>query len=115
MATATVTVSSILTTTLTTTAASASATSSNSATPQGGILEHVLPNAYSASNPITLFIIQVSVVYMPWAKRNAARVQIPKAPRPRHTDGLSSGPQYRQSYSTTPNYCSPQASTYEHG
>lgn len=62
MATATVTVSSILTTTLTTTAASASATSSNSATPQGGILEHVLPNAYSASNPITLFIIQAGII-----------------------------------------------------
>ncbi|ETS78196.1 hypothetical protein PFICI_10258 [Pestalotiopsis fici W106-1] len=62
MATATVTVSSILTTTITAVSSSASATSTNAATPQGGILEHVLPNTYSASNPITLFIIQAGII-----------------------------------------------------
>ncbi|KAF3026329.1 K(+)/H(+) antiporter [Neopestalotiopsis sp. 37M] len=62
MATATVTVSSILTTTITAASSAASATSSNAATPQGGILEHVMPNTYSSSNPITLFIIQAGII-----------------------------------------------------
>ncbi|KAK9420056.1 putative Cation/H+ exchanger domain-containing protein [Seiridium unicorne] len=54
------TVTSVVTTTITATAAAAS--SSNKATPQGGILEHVLPNTYSSSNPITLFIIQAGII-----------------------------------------------------
>ncbi|KAI1871286.1 uncharacterized protein JN550_004731 [Neoarthrinium moseri] len=62
MATATVTVSSILTTTITAASSAASASSTNNVTPQGGILEHVMPNAYSSSNPITLFIIQAGII-----------------------------------------------------
>ncbi|KAI1437130.1 K+/H+ antiporter 1 [Xylaria sp. CBS 124048] len=47
----------------TVTAASASATASASSVPaQGGILEHVLPNVWSPSNPINLFIIQAAII-----------------------------------------------------
>ncbi|KAK8097993.1 uncharacterized protein PG998_013479 [Apiospora kogelbergensis] len=59
MATAT-TVPTVLTTTVKATSSTPSPT--NRATPQGGILEGVLPNEYSASDPIKLFIIQASII-----------------------------------------------------
>lgn len=55
MATATVTA------VLTTTVKAASPASTDRATPQGGILEGIRPNEYSASDPIKLFIIQVRI------------------------------------------------------
>lgn len=62
MATATITVTAVLTTTVKAPSSSApSSSSTNRATPQGGILEGVLPNEYSASDPIKLFIIQVRI------------------------------------------------------
>ncbi|RVX72567.1 hypothetical protein B0A52_03963 [Exophiala mesophila] len=57
---ATATVTEILTTTIHATAATAS--SSNRATPQGGVFEGVNPTHYDTKNPITLFIIQASIV-----------------------------------------------------
>lgn len=57
---ATATVTQILTTTIHATAATAS--SSNRATPQGGVFEGVNPTHYDTKNPITLFIIQASIV-----------------------------------------------------
>ncbi|KAH8666395.1 Sodium/hydrogen exchanger family-domain-containing protein [Xylariales sp. PMI_506] len=59
---ATTTVTSLLTTTVTATASAVSASSTLRATPQGGILDHVLPNVYNASNPVILFIIQLSII-----------------------------------------------------
>ncbi|KAI1325037.1 K+/H+ antiporter 1 [Xylariaceae sp. FL0255] len=58
-ATATTTVHQLATITRTVTSASASSTG---AAPQGGILEGVLPNVYSSSNPINLFIIQAIII-----------------------------------------------------
>ncbi|KAI0540264.1 K+ homeostasis protein Kha1 [Xylaria digitata] len=57
MATITTTVLSTITATVT--AAKATATS---APPQGGILEGILPNVWSTSNPINLFIIQAGII-----------------------------------------------------
>ncbi|KAK8014472.1 k+ homeostasis protein kha1 protein [Apiospora arundinis] len=63
MATATITVTAVLTTTVKAPSSSApSSSSTNRATPQGGILEGVLPNEYSASDPIKLFIIQAGII-----------------------------------------------------
>lgn len=57
---ATATVTEFVTRTVNATAATA--TTSNRATPQGGIFEHVNPTHYDTKNPITLFIIQASLV-----------------------------------------------------
>jgi len=57
---ATATVTEFVTRTVNVTAATA--TASNRATPQGGIFEHVNPTHYDTKNPITLFIIQASIV-----------------------------------------------------
>ncbi|KAK8023099.1 K(+)/H(+) antiporter protein [Apiospora marii] len=59
---ATATVTAVLTTTIKAASAAASPTSTNRATPQGGILEGVRPNEYSASDPIKLFIIQAGII-----------------------------------------------------
>ncbi|KAK7942786.1 uncharacterized protein PG986_011899 [Apiospora aurea] len=59
---ATTTVNTVLTTTARAASSAASPTSTNRATPQGGILEGVLPNEYSASDPIKLFIIQAGII-----------------------------------------------------
>ncbi|KAI0155168.1 K+/H+ antiporter 1 [Xylariaceae sp. FL1272] len=61
MATVTATVTAAVLSTVTQTVTSASATATGAA-PQGGILEGVLPNAYSKSNPINLFIIQAVII-----------------------------------------------------
>lgn len=58
---ASATVTAVLTTTIKAASAAAPPTSTNRATPQGGILEGVRPNEYSASDPIKLFIIQVRI------------------------------------------------------
>lgn len=55
---ATTTVTSVLTS-IVTAASSVSPTSTNRATPQGGVIEGILPNVYSATDPIKTFIIQV--------------------------------------------------------
>ncbi|KAK8085034.1 Sodium/hydrogen exchanger family protein [Apiospora hydei] len=59
---ATTTVTTVLTTTARAASSAASPTSTNRATPQGGILEGVLPNEYNASDPIKLFIIQAGII-----------------------------------------------------
>ncbi|KAK8045325.1 hypothetical protein PG993_005349 [Apiospora rasikravindrae] len=59
---ATTTVTAVLTTTAKAASSAASPTSTNRATPQGGILEGVLPNEYSASDPIKLFIVQAGII-----------------------------------------------------
>lgn len=59
MATFTTTATATLLSTVTTTVASTAAATTTGASPQGGILEGVHPNAYLPSNPIQLFIIQV--------------------------------------------------------
>lgn len=61
MATATATITEFVTRTVNATAATATNTA-NRATPQGGIFEHVNPTHYDTKNPITLFIIQASLV-----------------------------------------------------
>ncbi|KAI1944114.1 hypothetical protein LOZ66_000704 [Ophidiomyces ophidiicola] len=43
-------------------AAAASATSKNRAAPQGGIFDHANPSHYDPKNPLTLFIIQASII-----------------------------------------------------
>ncbi|KEF56978.1 uncharacterized protein A1O9_07168 [Exophiala aquamarina CBS 119918] len=57
---ATATITEFVTRTVNATAATA--TASNRATPQGGIFEHVNPTHYDPKTPITLFIIQASIV-----------------------------------------------------
>ncbi|KAI3320228.1 K+/H+ antiporter 1 [Xylariaceae sp. AK1471] len=52
----------ITTTVLSTVTAAAAKPTATSAPPQGGILEGVLPNVFSASNPINLFIIQAAII-----------------------------------------------------
>lgn len=59
---ATATITEFVTRTVNATAATATTTSANRATPQGGIFEHVNPTHYDTKNPITLFIIQASIV-----------------------------------------------------
>ncbi|KAK8069761.1 hypothetical protein PG994_006377 [Apiospora phragmitis] len=59
---ATATVTAVLTTTVKAASSAVSPTGTNRATPQGGILEGVLPNEYSASDPIKLFIIQAGII-----------------------------------------------------
>lgn len=49
----------ITTTVLSTVTAAAAKPTATGASPQGGILEGILPNVVSTSNPINLFIIQV--------------------------------------------------------
>ncbi|KAI1208599.1 K+/H+ antiporter 1 [Annulohypoxylon truncatum] len=61
MATITATVTTTLLSTVTTTTSAAAATTTGPA-PQGGILEGVLPNTFSTSNPIQLFIIQAGII-----------------------------------------------------
>lgn len=57
---ATVTVTDVVLSTVTRLASSAAPTASNRATPQAGIIEGANPVDYNASNPIILFIVQVS-------------------------------------------------------
>ncbi|KAI0103020.1 K+/H+ antiporter 1 [Nemania sp. FL0031] len=52
----------ITTTVLSTVTATAAKSTATTAPPQGGILEGVLPNLYSTSNPINLFIIQAGII-----------------------------------------------------
>ncbi|KAI0201564.1 K+/H+ antiporter 1 [Astrocystis sublimbata] len=52
----------VTTTVLSTVTAAAANPTATAAAPQGGILEGVLPNAFSASNPINLFIIQAAII-----------------------------------------------------
>ncbi|KAI0168980.1 K+/H+ antiporter 1 [Hypoxylon sp. FL1284] len=61
MATLTSTATTTLLSTVTITASAAAATTTGPA-PQGGILDGVLPNTFSTSNPIQLFIIQVGII-----------------------------------------------------
>ncbi|KAI5922379.1 K+ homeostasis protein Kha1 [Camillea tinctor] len=61
MATVTATATETLLSTITATASSAAATTTGPS-PQGGILEGVLPNTYLSSNPIQLFIIQAGII-----------------------------------------------------
>ena len=60
MATVTATVTDFVVSTVTKAAAAASTTSGNRAAPQAGVLEGASPVAWSKSNPIQLFIVQVS-------------------------------------------------------
>ncbi|KAI0888459.1 K+/H+ antiporter 1 [Annulohypoxylon maeteangense] len=59
MATITATVATTLLSTVTTSSAPAATTT---VAPQGGILDGVLPNTFSTSNPIQLFIIQAGII-----------------------------------------------------
>ncbi|KAI0506050.1 K+/H+ antiporter 1 [Xylaria bambusicola] len=52
----------ITTTVLSTVTVTSAKPTATSAPPQGGILEGVLPNVFSTSNPITLFIIQAVII-----------------------------------------------------
>lgn len=61
---ATTTATSVLASVVSATSATASPTG-NRAPPQGGILEGQMPNTYSASDPIKLFIIQVRSLTLP--------------------------------------------------
>lgn len=61
MATITATVTETLLSTVTTTGTAAAATTTGPS-PQGGILEGVLPNTFLSSNPIQLFIIQAGII-----------------------------------------------------
>lgn len=56
---ATTTATSVLASVVSAASPTASPTGGNRAPPQGGILEGQMPNTYSASDPIKLFIIQV--------------------------------------------------------
>ncbi|KAI2468191.1 K+/H+ antiporter 1 [Annulohypoxylon bovei var. microspora] len=60
MASFTATVTTTLLSTVTTTSAPAATTTGPA--PQGGILDGVLPNVFSTSNPIQLFIIQAGII-----------------------------------------------------
>ncbi|WEW56627.1 hypothetical protein PRK78_002075 [Emydomyces testavorans] len=53
---------SVVTRTVTASASGASATPSNRAAPQGGIFDHANPSHYDPKNPLTLFIIQASII-----------------------------------------------------
>lgn len=59
MAATTATVT-LVTTVVSSVSSTASPTSTDRATPQAGVLEQANPVAYNASNPISLFIVQVS-------------------------------------------------------
>ncbi|KAL7621914.1 hypothetical protein AAE478_007414 [Parahypoxylon ruwenzoriense] len=60
MATITTTATATLLSTITT--SSAPAATSTGPAPQGGVLEGIMPNAFIASNPIQLFIIQAGII-----------------------------------------------------
>ncbi|KAI1453435.1 K+/H+ antiporter 1 [Annulohypoxylon moriforme] len=60
MASLTATVTTTLLSTVTTSSAPAATTSGPA--PQGGILDGILPNTFSTSNPIQLFIIQAGII-----------------------------------------------------
>jgi Kef-type K+ transport system membrane component KefB len=46
------------------TSTAASATATASATPQGGVLQHVNPLIYQAGNPVVLFIVQMIIIIL---------------------------------------------------
>ena len=62
MATITTTATAtLLSTIVATTSSSAPAATTSGPPPQGGVLDGLSPNAYLPSNPIQLFLIQVSI------------------------------------------------------
>jgi hypothetical protein len=106
MSTVTTTVASLISTTVTVTASAASASSTAAkAAPQGGILDGILPNVYSASNPIQLFIIQVwchppfpSVAEDACHPKNRACMPVPGSGPLAFADGVfSRTPEWEQS------------------
>ena len=70
MATVTTTATAtLLSTIVATTSSSAPAATTSGPPPQGGILDGLRPNAYLESNPIQLFLVQVSMRLSAWKGR----------------------------------------------